>query len=320
MSTYICPCAACGASVVRGTPHLCRLAEAAQLVDAMARALEHEGHPTRLIPGRGRVVPDATVARVLGLTPDAVAKVRKRGLSPSVREDWMARWVARGGEELCQERVKVAALFVDAAGPYIGRAGVDAWDIDRDARRYTGPSPVVAHPPCQRWGRYAKGGPSAKVPREIGDDDGCFAAAWFAVRTFGGVLEHPEASHAWSRFGMAKPPKSGGWVKADAYGWTCCVEQGHYGHAARKATWLYAVGTALPELRWGPCEGRTRLEPGFHNRAEALAARARADWTPPKRLTANERLWTPPEFADVLLEMARSVSPQMSLVRPCSGD
>lgn len=109
MSTYICPCAACGASVVRGTPHLCRLAEAAQLVDAMARALEHEGHPTRLIPGRGRVVPDATVARVLGLTPDAVAKVRKRGLSPSVREDWMARWVARGGEELCHNRAEALA-------------------------------------------------------------------------------------------------------------------------------------------------------------------------------------------------------------------
>lgn len=101
MSPYIGPCTACGASVVRtGAPHLCRLCEAAQLVDAMARALEHEGHPTRLIPGRGRVVPDATVARVLGLTPDAVAKVRKRGLSPSVREDWLARWVARGGEEL----------------------------------------------------------------------------------------------------------------------------------------------------------------------------------------------------------------------------
>jgi hypothetical protein len=70
------------------------------------------------------------------------------------------------------------------------------------------------------------------------------------------VLEHPEGSHAWRRFGLVPPPRSGGWVSAGLFagGWTCCVEQGHYGHRARKMTWIYAAGMPpedLPDLKWG---------------------------------------------------------------------
>ncbi len=87
----------------------------------------------------------------------------------------------------------------------------------------------------------------------LGDDDGCFEAALNSVRLYGGVLEHPEASHAWRRFGINAPPKKGGWVAAGLLddGWTCCVEQGHYGHLARKATWLYAVRTTPPNANVG---------------------------------------------------------------------
>jgi hypothetical protein len=46
----------------------------------------------------------------------------------------------------------VAALYVDALGCYPRMAGVDAWDVTRDARLYAGPWPVVAHPPCGSWG------------------------------------------------------------------------------------------------------------------------------------------------------------------------
>ncbi len=144
----------------------------------------------------------------------------------------------------------IAALFVEEDGVYAGREDVDAWGISRDARLYAGPYPIVAHPPCERWGRYWSGGPSAKVRRKLGDDGGCFASALASVRRWGGVIEHPEATHAWVAHGLPKPPKSGGWIEAPG-GWTCCVEQGHYGHAARKATWLYRTGARPPELIWG---------------------------------------------------------------------
>lgn len=85
----------------------------------------------------------------------------------------------------------IAALYVDPRGPYPRMPDVDAWGEQRDARLYAGPYPVVAHPPCQRWGRYWSGGPSAKVRRELGDDGGCFEAALAAVRTWGGCARAP---------------------------------------------------------------------------------------------------------------------------------
>jgi hypothetical protein len=200
----------------------------------------------------------------------------------------------------------IAALYVQTNGCYYGLDGVDPWDVVRDARNYTGPWPVVAHPPCQRWGRYWSGGPSARIRRIKGDDNGCFSAALTAVRKWGGVLEHPEASHAWSAFGLNKPPRSGGWIPADFYGgWTCCVEQGHYGHRARKATWLYSFLTGLPALQWGSCGVRERLDEGFHSAEE----RRRAVRTGVcQRLSARQRAATPLPFRDLLLSIARTAA------------
>ncbi len=151
----------------------------------------------------------------------------------------------------------IAALYVETDGCYFGITSVEAWDEKRDARLYHGPYPVVAHPPCQRWGKMWMGSPSyvAKtgIRKKKGDDNGCFAAALAAVRKWGGVIEHPYGSHAWPHFGLNKPPRKGGWIPAgdDYGGWTCCVEQGRYGHWVRKPTLIYAVGCVLPELSWG---------------------------------------------------------------------
>lgn len=201
----------------------------------------------------------------------------------------------------------IAALYVHKGGAYYGLDGVDPWDKDRDARLYSGPWPVVAHPPCERWGRYWSGGPSAKVRRKKGDDDGCFAAALVSVRRWGGILEHPADSSAWTVFELMRPPHSGAWVVADWLGgWTCCVEQGHYGHRARKATWLYANRVQLPSLTWGE-SGGIRLEDGFHSNQERHDARARGE-RPRERLSAVERLSTPVPFRDLLLSIAASAA------------
>lgn len=152
--------------------------------------------------------------------------------------------------------MKIAALFVDPNGAYAGLPNVEPWDQVRDARTYAGPWPVVAHPPCQRWGKLWAGQPlHIKLTgqrKTKGDDGGCFEAALSAVRTFGGVIEHPWGSHAWPHFNLNTPPRSGRWIMADFQGgWTCCVEQGRYGHYARKPTLLYAAHCDLPELGAG---------------------------------------------------------------------
>ncbi len=205
----------------------------------------------------------------------------------------------------------IAALFVDRRGPYWNRPDIDAWDETRDARKYAGPYPCVVHPPCQRWGRYWSGGPSARERRILGDDDGCFYSALESVRKWGGVLEHPEASHAFKRYCLRVPPKSGGWCRVaqqDHDYWTCCVEQGNYGHSARKATWLYYVGEqAPPDLIWGKSSG-VRLDEGFHSKAERDAARA-AGQRPVKRLSTVQNIVTPPAFAELLISLARLARP-----------
>ena len=206
----------------------------------------------------------------------------------------------------------IAALYVDAEGCYASAPGVEVWDETRDARRYAGPWPVVAHPPCERWGRFWHGSTRKPHQYRLGDDDGCFAAALAAVRAWGGVLEHPADSHAWRVFGLAKPPRSGGWVRADDCGWTCYVEQGFYGHIARKGTWLYAAHVDLPDLRWG--RGEQRLNPRllerrgyeYARRAGVLACIGGKD---KKRLRAA----TPPEFRDTLLSIARTAQERAPL-------
>lgn len=210
----------------------------------------------------------------------------------------------------------IAALYVLADGPYAGREDVDLWPESRDARLYAGPWAVVAHPPCARWGRYWGGGPMlAGTPKQktLGDDGGCFAAALSSVRRFGGVPEHPEASYAWPWFGLHRPPRSGGWVPADLLGgWTCCVEQGHYGHGSRKATWLYGYGipgSELPSLRWGPSASpdRARLDLGFHSKEERLAAGRNGRDQAFRRLGRRACTITPEPFAELLLGIARTV-------------
>jgi hypothetical protein len=199
----------------------------------------------------------------------------------------------------------IAALFVETNGVYYGLPDVEPWDKERDARLYPGPYPVVAHPPCARWGAYWYGGPLLHKQgrrKKLGDDEGLFATALAAVRRWGGILEHPAYSHAWPWYGIPKPPNTGGWISDLWGGWTCHVEQGHYGHRARKATWLYAVGIKPSELIWGPSEAKRKISDMWHSKEE----RDRAIKTGACQLLGHrERAATPIPFRDLLLNMLR---------------
>lgn len=202
----------------------------------------------------------------------------------------------------------LAALYVEKDGVYTNIPHVYIWDEERDARQYAGPFPVVAHPPCQRWGRFWHGSTRKPHRYKLGDDGGCFAAALAAVRRWGGVLEHPADSHAWKAFNLTNPPRSGGWIPADSCGGrTCYVEQGHYGHLARKGTWLYACGVLTPELRWGLLPQRLHpiaLERHGYEKARRIGVMAMVGGKDKTRI----RNATPPEFRDVLLAIARCAS------------
>jgi len=182
----------------------------------------------------------------------------------------------------------IAALFVQRDGAYYGLPDVDPWDEARDARKYPGPHPVVAHPPCSRWCRLA-GLVEARWGYKRGEDGGCFASALGSVRTWGGVLEHPAYSDAWAT----------------------------YGHRAKKATWLYAYGITPPPLRWSATpdnavtayvtDGGGRVKHG--KKPPALVSwcgnRIASGETRP-RLSGKAASATPPAFRDLLLSLARS--------------
>lgn len=194
----------------------------------------------------------------------------------------------------------IAALFVETNGVYFGDPSIDPWDEPRDARLYAGPHPVVAHPPCSRWCRLA-GLVEARWGHKRGEDGGCFKAALEAVRAWGGVLEHPAYTDAWAAFGLPIPPRHGGWLRTFCGGWVCHVEQGRYGHPAKKATWLYAVGTELPMLKWGSdLDVQSKaLVSWCGNRVKSGEVRPRVGKAVASR--------TPEEFRAVLVGLARSV-------------
>ena len=189
----------------------------------------------------------------------------------------------------------IAALFVERDGVYAGRDEVDCWDVTRDARRYDGPHPVVAHPPCERWGRWWW----ADGSTQPGNDGGCFAAALAAVERFGGVIEHPAHSHAFAFHRLPVPAPDGRWA-SNLYrpGVSVHVEQGHYGHRARKATWLYYVGPNPPEVARGASVAKAYLCPPGRRAGKP----GRVDV---ERMGALEARTTPPAFAELLLSMAR---------------
>lgn len=185
----------------------------------------------------------------------------------------------------------VAALFVRHDSIYKRLPGCDAWDIDRDALRWPGGAPVVAHPPCRAWGglrHFAKPRPGEKA-----------LALWAVeqVRRYGGVLEHPAASRLWPEAGLPEPGAG-----YDAHGgWTLAIDQDWFGHRAEKRTKLYIVGVSPRELPPIPL----RLEEATHVVSSSLRRRGDTPGCRRPQLRKSEREHTPPDLAAWLLEVAR---------------
>jgi hypothetical protein len=175
------------------------------------------------------------------------------------------------------------------------------WDEARDARLYAGPWPVVTHSPCAKWSPLAYINRRRLPNYAIGDDGGCFAAALEAVRRYGGVLEHPALSLAWRAHELTRPRRGSWSFSTDKWGGRVTeVDQGRYGHRARKRTWLYVVSSALylPTLDWAEVTSAVCVSGFLHH--------AGTDET--RRVRPREASSTPPAFRDVLLAMARSAA------------
>lgn len=191
--------------------------------------------------------------------------------------------------------MKVAALYIDERGPYVGLPDVEVWDMARDARLYDGPWPVVAHPPCGAWGRLKR--------QHRAKDADCAPRAVAQVQRWGGVLEHPAHSSLWSFAGLPLP----GQEPDEHGGITLEVDQVHWGHVARKRTWLYGVGVDW-SLVVPPFPKRKPTHWVSGHRYGGKPER-HSDAVPPgiKICSSQQRRRTPPAFRDLLLDLARSV-------------
>jgi len=178
----------------------------------------------------------------------------------------------------------VAALFVRADSVYKKLPDVDAWDISRDARKWPGGCPVVAHPPCRTWGRLRT---FAKAPW---DEHALATWAVEQVRRFGGVLEHPAASLLWV---AAKLPTGG--TRDAVGGWTMPIHQHSFGHRAEKKTLLYIVGCEPSDL---PTHPLNISEP-----THVVQSRMRRGYRP--HISKAEREHTPLALAEWLVAIAR---------------
>ena len=191
----------------------------------------------------------------------------------------------------------IAVLFAQIDGVYSKLPDVDLWDEKRDARSYEKDYPVVCHPPCQLWGKFAKinfkrwGGEHNRP----GNDLGCFKSALHNVIRCGGVLEHPAFSYAWSTYGLTAP--SGiGWKMSGLHEWVCEVWQSAYGHPARKKTWLFYYGVNPPsEMIWDRPDGTHQI--GFQDQ------RGKARNKP--TVSGKAASATPLKFALALINLAQ---------------
>jgi hypothetical protein len=180
----------------------------------------------------------------------------------------------------------VSILFARQDSVY-KKMGVDVWDIERDARKWPGGTPCVAHPPCRAWGQLAHLAKPRPDEKEL--------AIWsiHRIRENGGVLEHPRASKLWQEMNLPAPGT------IDEYGgFSVCVDQFWWGHKAKKNSLLYICGCLPEEL------------PAYPLRFDAVEfvvcspIKKKSGRRVKQEITKREREATPEPFAKWLIEVA----------------
>lgn len=193
----------------------------------------------------------------------------------------------------------VAVLFARKDSIYKSLPGCDVWDIDRDARKWPGGCPIVAHPPCRAWGRLRH----LSKPRSDEKD----LALWAVdqVRTYGGVLEHPARSSLWPAAGLPER------LQTDSFGgWTLTIFQSNFGHRAEKSTWLYICGLHPGTLSAMPFvlgEATHVVSNPGRRRDGSRLRNGDVGWRP--EITKAEREHTPRLLAKWMVDAARRCSP-----------
>jgi len=115
----------------------------------------------------------------------------------------------------------------------------DIWDITRDATKWPGGNPIIAHPPCRSWGNYKHKSKGTQLEKSYAIHSIIMARLW------GGIVEHPKNSHLWKTFQFPKPGKT------DIYNGTIInINQSWFGHQAEKNTNLYIVGLPLNKITY----------------------------------------------------------------------
>jgi hypothetical protein len=188
--------------------------------------------------------------------------------------------------------MRPAVLFARADSIY-KTMDCDVWDAERDAVKWPGGAPVVAHPPCRIWSNFAHMSNAPFSEKQLAT----FAIG--VVRKFGGVLEHPAGSRLFSASAM--PPGEGLPRCGDRDAWggfQVVIEQWWFGHRAQKMTRLYICGCQPKDLPEIPIKlGEAPCVIGDVGRATLGTKRP--------EISKPEREATPPLFAEWLLEVAR---------------
>lgn len=180
----------------------------------------------------------------------------------------------------------IAVLFARPDSRYKELDGYDVYDINRDARNYCKPYPVIAHPPCRAWGMLSH----MANPRPDEKQLAYFALA--QVRLCGGVLEHPAGSRLWKE---AQLPLENEFPD-EFGGFTVEVDQYDFGHVAHKQTKLYICGVSRNQLPAMPPKNLAPTDRSICGNVKGT-----------KRCTQYQREYTPDALIEWMTKICRCI-------------